>query len=106
MAQGGRVLGMAVVLAVPPIAERSPFRDAAAASCVGCHLPAFCATSGAQSQIGQASHTPYHAPQLCHPLAGKRDGYPHGAGPVSYTHLRAHETRHDLVCRLLLEKKK
>src|SRR5450759_655031 len=24
----------------------------------------------------------------------------------SYTHLRAHETRHDLVCRLLLEKKK
>src|SRR5450759_4238858 len=31
----------------------------------------------------------------------------HGIGhaPVSYTHLRAHETRHDLVCRLLLEKK-
>ncbi|CZR83259.1 hypothetical protein CDFC105_43981 [Clostridioides difficile] len=30
-----------------------------------------------------------------------------GSGvPVSYTHLRAHETRHDLVCRLLLEKKK
>ena len=28
------------------------------------------------------------------------------AGAVSYTHLRAHETRHDLVCRLLLEKKK
>ena len=29
-----------------------------------------------------------------------------GAGPVSYTHLRAHETVLDLVCRLLLEKKK
>src|SRR5450756_2939300 len=29
-----------------------------------------------------------------------------GEIPVSYTHLRAHETRHDLVCRLLLEKKK
>src|SRR5450756_2331227 len=29
-----------------------------------------------------------------------------GRIPVSYTHLRAHETRHDLVCRLLLEKKK
>src|SRR5450759_4127990 len=28
-----------------------------------------------------------------------------GSKPVSYTHLRAHETRHDLVCRLLLEKK-
>src|SRR5665648_433145 len=30
----------------------------------------------------------------------------HGIYAVSYTHLRAHETRHDLVCRLLLEKKK
>ena len=28
------------------------------------------------------------------------------AMPVSYTHLRAHETVLDLVCRLLLEKKK
>ena len=26
--------------------------------------------------------------------------------PVSYTHLRAHETVLDLVCRLLLEQKK
>ena len=31
----------------------------------------------------------------------------HGAyNPVSYTHLRAHETVLDIVCRLLLEKKK
>ena len=29
-----------------------------------------------------------------------------GFAPVSYTHLRAHETVLDLVCRLLLEKKK
>src|SRR5665809_45311 len=29
-----------------------------------------------------------------------------GARPVSYTHLRAHETKANLVCRLLLEKKK
>src|SRR5665648_1228301 len=28
----------------------------------------------------------------------------HDPMPVSYTHLRAHETRPDLVCRLLLEK--
>src|SRR5665647_656636 len=28
------------------------------------------------------------------------------SGPVSYTHLRAHETDSYLVCRLLLEKKK
>ena len=32
----------------------------------------------------------------------KRDNAPK---PVSYTHLRAHETVLDLVCRLLLEKK-
>src|SRR5450756_830937 len=38
---------------------------------------------------------------------GKRGGDEHRRPvPVSYTHLRAHETRHDLVCRLLLEKKK
>src|SRR5674536_111546 len=30
---------------------------------------------------------------------------PAGGGPVSYTHLRAHETPEHLVCRLLLEKK-
>src|SRR5674536_47571 len=30
----------------------------------------------------------------------------HGRKPVSYTHLRAHETPEHLVCRLLLEKKK
>ena len=29
-----------------------------------------------------------------------------GSIPVSYTHLRAHETVLDIVCRLLLEKKK
>ena len=29
-----------------------------------------------------------------------------GRNAVSYTHLRAHETVLDLVCRLLLEKKK
>ena len=31
---------------------------------------------------------------------------PDNRTPVSYTHLRAHETVLDLVCRLLLEKKK
>ena len=36
------------------------------------------------------------------------DGYAgdRAYAPVSYTHLRAHETVLDLVCRLLLEKKK
>src|SRR5450756_185730 len=35
----------------------------------------------------------------CEVLHGSR---PIGFVTVSYTHLRAHETRHDLVCRLLL----
>src|SRR5450756_529262 len=39
------------------------------------------------------------------PAAERQSGSPLLDGlPVSYTHLRAHETRHDLVCRLLLEK--
>eukprot|EP00658_Telonema_sp_P-2_P076050 TRINITY_DN66013_c0_g1_i1.p1 TRINITY_DN66013_c0_g1~~TRINITY_DN66013_c0_g1_i1.p1 ORF type:complete len:113 (-),score=37.96 TRINITY_DN66013_c0_g1_i1:21-359(-) len=33
-------------------------------------------------------------------------GYVNPRTPVSYTHLRAHETPEHLVCRLLLEKKK
>src|SRR5450759_5565845 len=39
-------------------------------------------------------------------VPGRNLGYAGGLNAVSYTHLRAHETRHDLVCRLLLEKKK
>src|SRR5680860_1679370 len=40
-------------------------------------------------------------------ITGDRlDKDPHGGRPVSYTHLRAHETDSYLVCRLLLEKKK
>src|SRR5665811_962051 len=41
---------------------------------------------------------PYHAVMLAILLGNLY--------PVSYTHLRAHETVLDLVCRLLLEKKK
>ena len=39
------------------------------------------------------------------PLGGWEGADQVGAGAVSYTHLRAHETVLDLVCRLLLEKK-
>ena len=36
---------------------------------------------------------------------GGADVVLNNAGAVSYTHLRAHETKANLVCRLLLEKK-
>eukprot|EP00657_Telonema_sp_P-1_P010251 TRINITY_DN4603_c0_g1_i3.p1 TRINITY_DN4603_c0_g1~~TRINITY_DN4603_c0_g1_i3.p1 ORF type:complete len:128 (-),score=28.40 TRINITY_DN4603_c0_g1_i3:20-403(-) len=45
---------------------------------------------------------PRHADQMVRGVVA----LPHGTGTVSYTHLRAHETVLDLVCRLLLEKKK
>ena len=47
-----------------------------------------------------------HQQQACTLL--HKQTYQQGTQPpwaVSYTHLRAHETREDLVCRLLLEKK-
>ena len=45
-----------------------------------------------------------HAVSLPGPRRRCANGGDHGA--VSYTHLRAHETVLDIVCRLLLEKKK
>src|SRR5450756_1408312 len=46
----------------------------------------------------------YRDPVFCFDVPKSCPDVPENA--VSYTHLRAHETRHDLVCRLLLEKKK
>src|SRR5678815_2288288 len=48
-----------------------------------------------------------HTPALVRDLSPRRrDGADVADDPVSYTHLRAHETPEHLVCRLLLEKKK
>src|SRR5680860_1834632 len=56
---------------------------------------------------GYLDHHPSHPLKLLRPQA---PGPPYNPcprpGPVSYTHLRAHETDSYLVCRLLLEKKK
>ena len=46
------------------------------------------------------NHITARAPETDHTF------FMHQFGPVSYTHLRAHETSLHLVCRLLLEKKK
>ena len=39
-------------------------------------------------------------------IVHRKGATPAGKDAVSYTHLRAHETVLDIVCRLLLDKKK
>src|SRR5450756_2699416 len=46
-------------------------------------------------------HVSLDANDRLHALGGDGLDERDGSIPVSYTHLRAHETRHDLVCRLL-----
>ena len=62
--------------------------------------PVFCPADG--SEIGQVPHAT--TSDLDRALESSLEGF--NIWPVSYTHLRAHETVLDLVCRLLLEKKK
>src|SRR5665648_1202949 len=65
--------------------------------------PAFCAMTGFSRDelVGVGPPHPCWPPEESEAI-----GEALAALSVSYTHLRAHETRHDLVCRLLLEKKK
>ena len=57
---------------------------------------------------GEASLAPGIATKLMQGIAvgGNATNEEQSLTAVSYTHLRAHETVLDLVCRLLLEKKK
>ena len=58
-------------------------------------------TSRVHTAVKIAPH--YEGPVVYVPDASRSVGV--CSEPVSYTHLRAHETVLDLVCRLLLEKK-
>src|SRR5674476_366653 len=66
----------------------------------------------ARRGVARCRRTPWRSPGPAptgspRPLAGTAAGRPSPMpGAVSYTHLRAHETGRNLVCRLLLEKKK
>src|SRR5665811_372518 len=69
--------------------------------CWGCHQ-----SDGTQPVTGSMGDRYKNAYQCadCHDTS--TEPYPGvGNAPVSYTHLRTHETVLDLVCRLLLEKK-
>ena len=53
-----------------------------------------------------AGHDPTNAAGTSIDLLVANEFDMHCLSAVSYTHLRAHETGRNLVCRLLLEKKK
>ena len=63
------------------------------------HESEFISEQGVQIHVCGAVCGAWWSDNICY------DGTPNGYMPVSYTHLRAHETVLDLVCRLLLEKK-
>src|SRR5450759_4059908 len=95
---------------LPEGARRSTSYIAAAAST---RRPAAAEGTGRQARAGRAGGTGRSGRRCSGTVTGcprTVTGWPkaasHGTYSVSYTHLRAHETRHDLVCRLLLEKKK
>ena len=62
-----------------------------------------CTTFGYEVLDGQPAEFNYN---FFRKESGSGIDFSAGFTPVSYTHLRAHETVLDLVCRLLLEKKK
>ena len=66
--------------------------------------PGVCTGPDAWIDTGAAAITSYN-PTTGEPIAQVIPATPDAYDPVSYTHLRAHETVLDLVCRLLLEKK-
>src|SRR5665648_33980 len=78
-----------------------------------CHNPFFAAVAGSFTGTGKRKlkkQTVGHSRSVQSYLRSeiiivqRAVQLPARQGSVSYTHLRAHETRHDLVCRLLLEK--
>src|SRR5678815_1606759 len=87
------------------------FKSSAGPSAASCHksCPRTSAASANVSRTGLLSAKLCSMPTACEPCPGKTNASFIAAtsprGPVSYTHLRAHETPEHLVCRLLLEKK-
>eukprot|EP00657_Telonema_sp_P-1_P010219 TRINITY_DN4532_c0_g1_i1.p1 TRINITY_DN4532_c0_g1~~TRINITY_DN4532_c0_g1_i1.p1 ORF type:complete len:131 (+),score=39.37 TRINITY_DN4532_c0_g1_i1:111-503(+) len=62
--------------------------------------------SSSSSSVGSSMHSSRYSSPNVFLKSRQYTCSSHGAKSVSYTHLRAHETVLDLVCRLLLEKKK
>src|SRR5664279_6062313 len=77
----------------PPARQIGPFPDSNDAVLVPGYLPIRIRAFVEQERTNGET---FLAQERCYPFSN-------GQGPVSYTHLRAHETDSYLVCRLLLE---
>src|SRR5450756_2960796 len=78
-----------------PPACRTPAADANAAACLDCRAMGTRTLNLPRGLTREGDDVPaLHLRRLDREAGSRR-------GPVSYTHLRAHETRHNLVCRLL-----
>src|SRR5450756_2730635 len=98
--------------ATPPITwlrERYSLLEDGCSACGGCcHLSWMgpCSPNPALGCTG--AHVPHMTLPSTITTSSRANAFPHfvqtptASSSVSYTHLRAHETRHDLVCRLLL----
>src|SRR5450756_2696463 len=96
------------VALISPTANGRGSMNSATPSCLAATVPAPYFISPCVS-VGPSSTTRTFLPWTSSGLStvtGEAPMMMRAVGSVSYTHLRAHETRHDLVCRLLLEKKK
>src|SRR5665213_954996 len=69
-------------------------------------LTTFALTSASRYYTTRTKRRFYQAPMALHLIMANHSIDQRVAVAVSYTHLRAHETGRNLVCRLLLEKKK
>src|SRR5678816_4860898 len=91
-----------MLLGCRPLLVRAENESKHQQSCVCVYIPVTCSSSSSRSSLVIAL--------LPLPNSNNNGLFGNVVGralvPVSYTHLRAHETPEHLVCRLLLEKKK
>ena len=83
--------------------RRCPIDGKTVKHCIGCPT---CAIMNGFGGAGAFSDGKYNLTNDFGGTLYEYIGKKQAMEPVSYTHLRAHETGRNLVCRLLLEKKK
>src|SRR5450759_1189999 len=79
--------GAGAEIAILDVSKDGAYAGARAIETQGCAAIGLCCDATSKTSLEQA-------------LAAVLERFGHVDIPVSYTHLRAHETRHDIVCRL------